>query len=63
VKFKDADLIGIPLRIGVGSKGLKDGNFELKWRTEEQPRPMPVAGAADAIARLVAEAKAQLDAA
>lgn len=63
VKFKDADLIGIPLRIVVGSKGLKDGNLELKWRTEEQPRPLPVAGAADAIARLVAEAKAQLDAA
>jgi prolyl-tRNA synthetase len=32
VKFNDADLIGIPLRIAVGEKGLKDGNVELKAR-------------------------------
>ncbi|MBT0654060.1 proline--tRNA ligase [Geomobilimonas luticola] len=31
-KFKDADLIGIPLRIVVGSKNLADGNVELKDR-------------------------------
>src|ERR1041384_1225231 len=30
VKFKDADLIGIPLRLTLGSKGLKDGIVELK---------------------------------
>jgi len=32
VKFKDADLIGIPLRITVGSRGLKEGVVEFKWR-------------------------------
>ncbi len=32
VKFKDADLIGIPLRIVVGPKNLKDGQVELKVR-------------------------------
>ena len=32
VKFKDADLIGIPLRITVGHKNLQDGNVELKIR-------------------------------
>jgi len=32
VKFKDADLIGIPLRITVGRKNLADGNVELKIR-------------------------------
>lgn len=31
-KFKDADLIGIPLRIIVGGKGLQDGIAEVKWR-------------------------------
>jgi prolyl-tRNA synthetase len=31
-KFKDADLIGIPLRIVVGGKNLADGNVELKDR-------------------------------
>jgi prolyl-tRNA synthetase len=33
VKFKDADLIGIPLRLTIGGKGLKEGIIELKWRT------------------------------
>jgi len=32
VKFKDADLIGIPLRITVGKKNLVQGNVELKIR-------------------------------
>ncbi len=32
VKFKDADLVGIPLRIVVGSKNLVDGKVELKER-------------------------------
>lgn len=35
VKFKDADLIGIPLRITVGKK-LTKGLIELKLRTEKQ---------------------------
>ena len=34
VKFKDADLIGIPLRVVVGERGLKDGTIEVKWRTD-----------------------------
>lgn len=32
VKFKDHDLIGIPLRIVVGGKNLADGNVEFKQR-------------------------------
>lgn len=32
VKFKDADLIGIPLRVTIGEKGLKEGRVELKDR-------------------------------
>jgi prolyl-tRNA synthetase len=54
VKFKDADLIGIPLRVVVGGRGLKEGNLELKWRTKEKADMIPVAGAAEAIAKLVA---------
>jgi len=33
VKFKDNDLIGIPLRIVVGSKGLAEGKVEVKVRS------------------------------
>jgi prolyl-tRNA synthetase len=33
VKFNDADLIGCPVRVTVGEKGLKDGMVELKRRS------------------------------
>jgi prolyl-tRNA synthetase len=32
VKFKDADLVGFPIRIGVGEKSLAKGEVELKLR-------------------------------
>jgi prolyl-tRNA synthetase len=38
VKFKDADLFGIPLRVTIGSKGLASGGVELKARTERDPK-------------------------
>jgi prolyl-tRNA synthetase len=31
-KFKDADLIGVPLRVSIGGRGLKEGNVEFKVR-------------------------------
>ena len=39
VKFKDADLIGIPLRVVVGERGLKEGTIEVKWRTDADGAP------------------------
>ncbi len=36
IKFKDADLIGIPFRITVGEKNLKDGNVEFKNRRDDK---------------------------
>jgi prolyl-tRNA synthetase len=57
VKFKDADLLGMPLRLTVGAKGLKDGIVELRdRRTKEVVKVKPeavVGGVADARARLV----------
>ena len=56
VKFKDADLIGMPLRVTIGAKGLAGGNIELKPRTEPDPKKaelVPLAGAAEHIAGLV----------
>jgi prolyl-tRNA synthetase len=38
VKFKDSDLIGIPLRVVIGDRGLKEGQLEIKWRWAEGPR-------------------------
>jgi len=42
VKFKDADLLGMPLRLTVGAKGLKDGIVELRdRRTKEVQKITP----------------------
>ncbi len=35
-KFKDADLIGIPVRVTVGCKGLTDGVVEIKRRVDDE---------------------------
>jgi len=41
VKFKDADLIGVPLRVTVGDRGLDKGIVELKRRTQKDSRNVP----------------------
>ena len=41
VKFKDADLIGIPLRATIGEKGIAQGTVELKLRSEAEVRHVP----------------------
>jgi prolyl-tRNA synthetase len=50
VKFKDADLIGIPYRIAVGKKGLAEGVVELKLRRSPEVRKVKL----DEIVPLVA---------
>jgi prolyl-tRNA synthetase len=55
VKFKDADLVGIPIRISVGEKSLAKGGVELKLRREAAPRIVPAAEAVQAARDLVAE--------
>jgi prolyl-tRNA synthetase len=42
VKFKDADLIGIPYRIAVGKKGLAEGIVELKLRKGTEVRKINI---------------------
>jgi prolyl-tRNA synthetase len=59
-KFKDADLIGIPLRVVVGERGLKDGKVEVKWRTDTEAHTVPAAGAGEAVAAELREAMARL---
>jgi len=58
VKFNDADLIGIPLRIVIGPRGLTEGQFESKWRWEQQPSMLPVDGAATIIAKWILQERA-----
>ena len=49
VKFKDADLIGFPLRVVLGERGVKQGKLELKWRWEEKAEMIDLANAAVSI--------------
>ncbi len=58
VKFKDADLIGIPLRVVIGGKGLKEGQVEVRWRWETDSRRVPVGEAVVAVENLIRERKA-----
>ena len=55
VKFKDADLIGIPLRVVVGGRSLTSGQLELKWRWQAEALSIPLEGASLKIAELVEE--------
>jgi prolyl-tRNA synthetase len=55
VKFKDIDLIGIPLRMVVGPKGLKEGQVELKRRQGGQVEMLPVKEAVKTIVKIVRE--------
>jgi prolyl-tRNA synthetase len=59
VKFKDHDLIGNPLRLAVGGKGLKEGIVEVKLRTvgKDGTEKVPVA---EAGARAIALVKGLL---
>ena len=54
VKFKDADLIGIPLRVTIGAKALANGNVEVKPRSEADPKKAELVPVADA-ARVLAD--------
>ncbi|QDV32707.1 proline--tRNA ligase [Tautonia plasticadhaerens] len=59
-KFKDADLIGVPLRVVVGDRGLKEGKVELKWRHEAEASTVPAEGAGLAVVeKLIAARQAE----
>ena len=55
VKFKDADLLGIPLRITIGTRGLEQGTIELKKRTEAGSSEVPMADAVAAARAALSE--------
>ena len=56
-KFKDADLIGIPLRITVGLRGLQEGQVEFKLRTDKEFSLIPLEEVAAKAAKLIQDKK------
>ncbi len=55
VKFKDADLLGIPVRVTVGARGLAQGTVELKKRTENESSNIPLEDTVEAVKSALAE--------
>ncbi len=49
VKFNDADLIGVPLRVVVGKKGLAEGNIEVSRRQDREKHMIAQQGAVEHI--------------
>lgn len=53
VKFKDADLLGIPFRLVVGGRGLEKGVVEFKARTEKDAEEIPREGIVEELKRRI----------
>ncbi|TAG28902.1 MAG: proline--tRNA ligase, partial [Verrucomicrobia bacterium] len=58
VKFKDADLIGIPLRVVIGGKGLLAGIVEVKPRASKEVQKIALAEAASILTTFIRAAAA-----
>jgi len=60
VKFNDADLLGIPLRLTLSPRTLQSQSVEAKWRTEKEAQLLPLDNLAVQVKKLLNEAvKAQ----
>ncbi|MFC1906383.1 proline--tRNA ligase [Chloroflexota bacterium] len=55
VKFNDADLLGIPIRVTVSPRTLETNNVEIKRRSEKESRLLPLEGIAVKLKELVSE--------
>ena len=55
MKFKDADMIGIPLRVSVGPRGLAEGGVEWKPRGAARSEIVPLGEVAARARALVVE--------
>jgi prolyl-tRNA synthetase len=53
VKLKDADLIGIPVHVIIGEKGLKEGRIEVKRRRGGETMKIPIDRAIPEIIRII----------
>ncbi|HSL16738.1 MAG TPA: proline--tRNA ligase [Methylomirabilota bacterium] len=61
VKFNDMDLIGFPVRVVVGKRGLDAGEVELSLRRDGERRPTPIGDLVPAVTALLDELRAPLE--
>ena len=55
VKFNDADLLGIPLRLTLSPRTLQNHSVEAKWRTEKEAQLLPLDNLAVRVNKLINE--------
>jgi prolyl-tRNA synthetase len=48
-KFKDAELLGVPLRVTLGERNLKDGNAEVYFRLEDRTEIVSLGGVVERV--------------
>lgn len=53
VKFKDADLIGFPVRLTIGKKTTEKGLVELKYRSEKESQDVPLEEIIDRVVEFI----------
>jgi prolyl-tRNA synthetase len=56
VKFNDADLLGVPLRLALSPRTLRNKSVEAKWRNEKETQLLPLDNLAAQVNRLLNEA-------
>ena len=61
VKFNDADLVGVPLRLTVGRRALDNGGVEFKIRGRDESEIVPVDGLTDRLKSAIAALQAEID--
>jgi len=53
VKFNDADLLGIPVRVTISPRTLEKNSIEVKWRSEKESQLVPLEGAISYLKKLI----------
>ena len=54
VKFNDADLLGIPIRVTISPRTLEKDSVEIKWRSEKKSQLVPLEGITARLKELIA---------
>jgi prolyl-tRNA synthetase len=60
VKFNDADLIGVPIRITIGERSLKQNTAELKIRKEEEREQIPLKEVVEYVKKVKSELESEI---
>jgi prolyl-tRNA synthetase len=62
VKFNDADLIGLPIRLTLSKRSLKNGGVELKLRHQQQSQVLPLEQAVPQVLQAIQDLRSKIEA-